>query len=71
MAPLGRITTAFDVREQVAGAETLRPEPFREFEAWVTFYRSLWEARLDRFGEAVEKKRRTRAVRHKEKRNDE
>lgn len=36
---------------------SLRPEPFRELNRWVENYRSLWEARLDRFGKAVEKKR--------------
>jgi DNA-binding transcriptional ArsR family regulator len=39
---------------------SLRPEPFRELDAWVTGYRSLWEARLDRFGEAL-RRRQTRA----------
>jgi DNA-binding transcriptional ArsR family regulator len=32
----------------------LRPEPFRELEAWLAEYRRLWEARLDRFGAALE-----------------
>ena len=32
---------------------SLRPEPFQELEAWLTTYRRLWEARLDRFGEAL------------------
>lgn len=32
----------------------LRPEPFRELEAWLGDYRQLWEARIDRFGAAVE-----------------
>ena len=32
----------------------LRPEPFRELEAWLGGYRRLWEARLDRFGAALE-----------------
>jgi DNA-binding transcriptional ArsR family regulator len=36
----------------------LRPEPFQELEAWLTQYRSLWNARLDRFGAALEKKQR-------------
>lgn len=31
----------------------LRPEPFRGLEAWLADYRQLWEARLDRFGEAL------------------
>jgi len=32
----------------------LKPEPFQEFEAWLAGYRKLWEARLDRFGTALE-----------------
>src|SRR5262245_3318406 len=35
---------------------SLRPEPFRELDQWVAQYKSLWEARLDRFGEALAKK---------------
>lgn len=35
----------------------LRPEPFRELEAWLADYRRLWEVRLDRFGAAVEERR--------------
>jgi DNA-binding transcriptional ArsR family regulator len=34
----------------------LRPEPFREIEEWLTQYRRLWDARLDRFGAALELK---------------
>lgn len=34
----------------------LRPEPFEELEAWLAQYRSLWNARLDRFGAALAKK---------------
>ncbi len=37
----------------------LRPEPFRELEAWLADYRRLWEARLDRFGAALEQRRST------------
>jgi DNA-binding transcriptional ArsR family regulator len=37
---------------------SLRPEPFRELEAWLARYRGLWEARLDRFGTALEKRRK-------------
>ena len=40
---------------------SLRPDPFRELADWLSDYRALWEARLDRFGEAVEKKRKARA----------
>lgn len=35
----------------------LRAEPFRELESWLAGYRQLWEARLDRFGAALEKRR--------------
>lgn len=35
---------------------SLRPEAFRELDAWVAPYRRLWEARLDRFGKALEQK---------------
>ena len=40
---------------------SLRPEPFRELGEWVQSFHDLWEARLDRFGAAVEKKKRARA----------
>jgi DNA-binding transcriptional ArsR family regulator len=52
---------------------SLRPEPFQEIDAWVRRYRALWEARLDRLAEALERKRKavkqtkrvaTRARRH-------
>jgi DNA-binding transcriptional ArsR family regulator len=46
---------------------SLRPEPFRKLDAWLANYRSLWKARLDRFGEAVEQKRSARAAKRKEK----
>ena len=36
----------------------LKPEPFRELEAWLSDYRQLWEARFDRFGAALETRRR-------------
>jgi DNA-binding transcriptional ArsR family regulator len=37
---------------------SLQPERFRELDAWLEKYRDLWEARLDRFGEALARKRR-------------
>ena len=37
----------------------LRPEPFRAIEAWLADYRGLWEARLDRFGAALEERRQS------------
>lgn len=36
----------------------LRPEPFGEIDAWLADYRRLWEARLDRFGAALERRRK-------------
>jgi DNA-binding transcriptional ArsR family regulator len=39
---------------------SLRPEPFRELEAWLAGYRSLWERRLDRFAEALEQRKSSR-----------
>jgi DNA-binding transcriptional ArsR family regulator len=39
---------------------SLRPEPFRELDAWLDAYRDLWEARLDRFGKALEARQRAR-----------
>ena len=44
----------------------LRPDPFRELEAWLTDYRRLWEARLDRFDAALEDRQRRRDTRTKE-----
>lgn len=46
---------------------SLRPEPFRELEDWLDRYRDLWESRLDRFGKAVEDKRRIRKAKPKER----
>lgn len=36
----------------------LRPDPFRELEAWLGEFRQLWEIRLDRFGVALEERRK-------------
>lgn len=38
---------------------SLKPEPFREIDEWLARYRDLWEARLDRFGAALEKKQKS------------
>lgn len=46
----------------------LRPEPFRELDGWLAGYRQLWEARLDRFGAAIEHRQRARGAAHKEPR---
>src|SRR5215470_7153888 len=37
---------------------SLKPEPFRALERWLAQYRDFWEKRLDRLGEALEKKRK-------------
>jgi DNA-binding transcriptional ArsR family regulator len=45
---------------------SLRPEPFRELDGWLAKYRRLWQARLDRFGAALEERRKRRRARKKE-----
>ena len=45
---------------------SLRPEPFRELEAWVAAYRRLWQGRLDKFAEALDRKQKARAANRKE-----
>src|SRR5262245_1482606 len=47
---------------------SLRPEPFRELDAWVTQYQSLWTARLDAFGDALARKQQAGARRTRRKR---
>ena len=39
---------------------SLRPEPFRELNAWVSQYRALWEGRLDAFAVALERRQQQR-----------
>ena len=36
---------------------SLCPEPFKDLAAWVSQYRRLWEGRLDKFGEALTRRR--------------
>lgn len=45
----------------------LRQEPFQELDGWLTQYRKLWDARLDRFGAALEQK--SKATQKKGKRS--
>jgi len=45
----------------------LKPERFRELDQWLAKYRGLWEARLDRFGAALEAQRMGRRATHKER----
>jgi DNA-binding transcriptional ArsR family regulator len=39
---------------------SLRAEPFRELDEWIARYRSLWQARLDRLGQALDRKQKAR-----------
>jgi hypothetical protein len=58
------------VQVRPAGAQrfySLRPEPFRELDGWISRYRALWEARLDRLGDALERKRKAPAGKRKER----
>jgi DNA-binding transcriptional ArsR family regulator len=34
----------------------LRPEPFLELDEWMRGYRAMWEARLDRFATALDRR---------------
>jgi DNA-binding transcriptional ArsR family regulator len=45
---------------------SLKPEPFRALDKWLASYRGLWEARLDRSEEALEKKRKRSKTPHQE-----
>jgi DNA-binding transcriptional ArsR family regulator len=45
----------------------LRAEPFRELDAWLSKYRDLWEGRLDRLAAELERRKKARAARDKEK----
>ncbi len=41
---------------------SLRPQPFRELDAWVARYRILWDARLGRFAAALDRRQKSRTV---------
>jgi DNA-binding transcriptional ArsR family regulator len=43
----------------------LRPERFRELDEWMTGYREMWDARLDRFAAELDRRGKTRP-KHKE-----
>jgi DNA-binding transcriptional ArsR family regulator len=45
---------------------SLKPDRFRELDGWLAPYRRLWEARLDRFGAALEERQKTRRTKPKE-----
>lgn len=39
---------------------SLRAEPFREIDSWVARYRRLWERRLDKFAEELDRRKKAR-----------
>jgi DNA-binding transcriptional ArsR family regulator len=47
---------------------SLRPEPFREIDAWVKGYRALWEGRLDAFAAALEHRAQQRSPKRRTRR---
>jgi DNA-binding transcriptional ArsR family regulator len=49
---------------------SLRQEPFREMDDWLASYRGLWEARLERFGAALEARRKRRHTKKREQADD-
>jgi len=49
---------------------SLKPERFRELDEWLAAYRGLWEARLDRFGAALQERRMRRRPRTRKKRHE-
>ncbi len=49
---------------------SLRPEPFHELDAWISGYRKLWTARLDRFGDALRRRQKARVRRRKERKSE-
>ena len=38
----------------------LRPDPFRELDDWMTGYRQMWQARLDRFSNELDRRQKNR-----------
>jgi DNA-binding transcriptional ArsR family regulator len=45
---------------------SLCAEPFRELDAWVANYRSFWDARLDKFSEALRRKQKASPTKRQE-----
>ena len=48
---------------------SLKPQAFRELDAWLESYRRLWDERLDRFDEVLQHLKRQEADNSKEKEN--
>jgi DNA-binding transcriptional ArsR family regulator len=44
---------------------SLRQEPFRELEAWIERFQATWDARLDRFGAELERRKNAREAKDK------
>ena len=49
---------------------SLRPEPFRELDEWVANYRNFWEARLDKFADALSRKQTRKQKQSRTKRKE-
>ncbi|MGE4430610.1 MAG: ArsR/SmtB family transcription factor [Sphingobium sp.] len=49
---------------------SLKPDRFRELDEWLAAYRGLWEARLDRFGAALEARQQHRKPTERSPDND-
>jgi DNA-binding transcriptional ArsR family regulator len=47
---------------------SLRPEPFKELNVWLSQYRTLWEGRLDAFAAALERRQQQRPPRRRTRR---
>src|SRR5688572_2276194 len=47
---------------------SLRPEPFRELNDWVSQYRALWEGRLDAFAVALDRRQQQRGRKRRTRR---
>jgi DNA-binding transcriptional ArsR family regulator len=45
---------------------SLRPQPFRELDEWIANYRNFWEARLDKFAEALSQKQKRNPTKRRE-----
>ena len=41
---------------------SLRPEPFRQVETWLSGYRQIWDARLERFSAALDERQAKRTA---------
>lgn len=48
---------------------SLRPEPFKELNAWASRYRALWEDRLDAFAVALERRQQHRPHKRRTRRS--